>query len=204
MGGNVFDNSQPIKKANIKPTLKEFFKELKRIFPGASEYLDHTALLGSAGKKDFSGDIDIALSQDSVKDPNIWGISLGRVDELYREFKGRAKTATDKQLKRRATLTAIAEKAEKSSDKLTINNKNAGAGTIFFQFPQYKKEGEKDSEKKVQIDLNVGDLEWLKFSYYSDKYSEKNVKGLHRTQLIVALLANKDYTFYHNLGVKNK
>ena len=31
-----------------------------------------------------------------------------------------------------------------------------------------------------------------------------NVKGLHRTQLLVALLANKGYTFSHTMGIKNK
>ena len=33
MGGNVFDSTAPIKKEHIKPTLLEFFKQFKQIFP---------------------------------------------------------------------------------------------------------------------------------------------------------------------------
>ena len=55
----------------------------------------------------------------------------------------------------------------------------------------------------MQIDINVGDLDWLKFSYYSKGYTG-NIKGLHRTQLLVALFKNKDLIFNHNLGVKDK
>ena len=31
-----------------------------------------------------------------------------------------------------------------------------------------------------------------------------NVKGLHRTQLLVSLFSNKGYTFSHNYGVKSR
>jgi hypothetical protein len=55
----------------------------------------------------------------------------------------------------------------------------------------------------VQIDINFGDLDWLEFAYYSDVY-EGNVKGLHRTQLMLSLFTYKGYTFSHNYGVKNK
>jgi hypothetical protein len=41
------------------------------------------------------------------------------------------------------------------------------------------------------------------FAYYSDTYSG-NVKGLHRTQLVVSLFSHKGYTFSHNYGVKDK
>jgi hypothetical protein len=80
--------------------------------------------------------------------------------------------------------------------------KAAGNGSLFFEFPQFDPSGN-ELDKHVQIDINVGDLDWLKFSYYSKGYTG-NIKGLHRTQLLVALFKNKDLTFNHNLGVKDK
>ena len=149
--------------------------------------------------------VKVALvAQYTLKDLERWGLDSSHIEDLYQKFKSKARTATDKQLRKRAILTDMAEKVENQSNNLSVNTKQAGSGTLFFEFPQYKKDGEQHIDKKVQIDINTGNLEWLKFSYYSDRYPEKNVKGLHRTQLIVALLSNKGYIFYHNTGVKNK
>lgn len=204
MGGNVFTGSSKIDKSKIKPTLQEFFREMRRIFPDAPLSFSTTALLGSSGKADDSGDIDLGVSESVLKNLEDWGLDESRVYGLLKQYKAKAKTSTDSQLKKRAILMAIAEKVEKQSNIITVNTKSSGAGTLFFQFPQYVGKNERNSDKKVQIDLNVGNLDWLKFSYYSDRYEEKNVKGLHRTQLIAALFLNKGYSFYHNLGVKNK
>ena len=69
-------------------------------------------------------------------------------------------------------------------------------------FPQYD-ENKQAVGQNVQIDINVGDVDWLEFAYHSATYSG-NVKGLHRTQLLVSLFSQKGYTFSHNYGVKNK
>ena len=83
-----------------------------------------------------------------------------------------------------------------------MDTKSAGNGTLFCQYPQFDKDGN-FLDKEVQIDINVGNLDWLQFAYYSDSY-QGNVKGLHRTQLMLSLFANKGCTFSHNYGVKNK
>ncbi len=63
---------------------------------------------------------------------------------------------------------------------------------IFFtMFPQYDNYGQ--INKYVQIDWMVGDLPWLKFAYHSGESG--SLKGMHRTQLMVAMLSNKGYTF---------
>lgn len=204
MGGNVFTDTSRIDKKNIEPTLRRFFKELHQIFPNAPINTTTTTLLGSAGKVESSGDIDLGFSVDMFNDINVWNLDPDVVDGLYKQYKSRARTSTDKQIRRRAILAAIAKKVEEQGNNLEVNTKQAGSGTLFFKFPQYTQDEEQDEDKKVQIDVNVGNLEWLKFSYFSDSYKEKNIKGLHRTQLIVALLSNKDYIFYHNTGVKNK
>jgi len=53
MGGNVFDSTAPIKKEHIKPTLLEFFKQFKQIFPKAEPFFREMKTLGSVGKKAF-------------------------------------------------------------------------------------------------------------------------------------------------------
>jgi hypothetical protein len=67
--------------------------------------------------------------------------------------------------------------------------------------PQYDEEWRMQlAEKAVQIDINVGNLDWLNFSYYSNTYKD-NVKGLHRTQLMLAMFKALDMMFKHNTGV---
>lgn len=203
MGGNVFFGSSPIKKENIKPTLHQFFKEFKRIFPKADAHFKSVRTLGSVGKKDESGDIDLALDERSFDNIKDWGLDQKRVQELFDQFKKRAKTASKQQLMKRAVLTGIADKIEEESEILKVDKKQTGSGALFCQFPQYNESGKQVENKEVQIDVNVGNLDWLSFAYYSDKY-EGNVKGLHRTQLMLSLFSHKGYTFSHNYGVKSK
>jgi len=201
-GGNVFEASSPIKKEDIQPTLKEFFKQFGEIFPEARLHFEGIRSLGSVGKKDVSGDIDLALSEDSFKDINDWGLVKDRVDELFATFKKKAKTATEEQLTKRAVIVAIAEKLVASDTDIVTDVKGSAAGALFCQFPQFDSNGNK-LDKKVQIDINVGNVDWLTFAYHSATY-QGNVKGLHRTQLLVSLFSHKGYTFSHNYGVKNK
>ena len=66
-GGNVWDNSAPIKREYINPTLKKFKEEFTRIFPVASKYFNSVITLGSVGKKDVSGDIDLAIDEKAFE-----------------------------------------------------------------------------------------------------------------------------------------
>lgn len=202
MGGNVFDSTAPIKKEHIKPTLLKFFKEFKRIFPKAEPHFREMKTLGSVGKKDYSGDIDLALSGKSFDTLDDWGITQERVTNLFNLFKKRARTSTDEQLIKRAAIVAIAEKIQESNSEILVDIKGSSAGALFLLFPQYDETGQHVGDN-VQIDINVGDVDWLEFAYYSNTYAG-NVKGLHRTQLVVSLFSNKGYTFSHNYGVKNR
>ena len=62
-GGNVFDSTSNIRKEYIQPTLTKFTAELKRIYPKI-DFKFNT--LGSVGKKDESGDIDLGMSVDQL------------------------------------------------------------------------------------------------------------------------------------------
>jgi hypothetical protein len=201
-GGNVFEASSPIKKEDIVPTMKEFFKQFETVFPAARLHFEGIRTLGSVGKKEVSGDIDLALSEDSFKNINDWGLDKDRVDELFNIFKKKAKTATEEQLTKRAVIVAIAEKLVASNTDIITDVKGSAAGALFCQFPQFDSNGNQ-LDKKVQIDINVGNVDWLTFAYHSATY-QGNVKGLHRTQLLVSLFSHKGYTFSHNYGVKNK
>jgi hypothetical protein len=85
---------------------------------------------------------------------------------------------------------------------IRTSDKSAGNGVLFCEFPQYDKDGN-ELGKNVQIDINYGKVEWLSFAYYSDSYAG-NVKGLHRTQLMLHLFTYKGYIFNHNKGVSVK
>ena len=201
-GGNVFEETSPIKKEHIEPTLKQFFEQFGTVFPAAKLHLEGVRTLGSVGKKDYSGDIDLAISENSFNDIKDWGLDETHVKELFDLFKKRAKTSTDKQLTKRAVIVAIAEKLQESDKEFAVDIKGSSSGSLFCKFPQYD-ETDKPNGKYVQVDINVGDLDWLTFAYHSATYTG-NVKGLHRTQLLIALFSHKGYTFSHNYGVKSK
>lgn len=202
MGGNVFGTTDKIKREDIKPTLLNFLKEFKRLFPQAEPHFRQMQTLGSVGKKEVSGDIDLAISDKSFDKIQDWGLDQAHVQELFELFKKRSRTASEEQLMKRAVIVAIAEKIQDADTDLAVDVKGSASGALFLQAPQYNEAGEQ-LNRNVQIDINVGDVDWLKFAYYSSVYSG-NVKGLHRTQLLVALFANKGYIFSHNYGVKNR
>jgi hypothetical protein len=202
MGGNVFGTTDKIKREDIKPTLLNFLKEFKRLFPQAEPHFRQMQTLGSVGKKEVSGDIDLAISDKSFDKIQDWGLDQQHVQELFELFKKRSRTASEEQLMKRAVIVAIAEKIQDADTDLAVDVKGSASGALFLQAPQYNEAGEQ-LDRNVQIDINVGDVDWLKFAYYSSVYAG-NVKGLHRTQLLVALFANKGYIFSHNYGVKNR
>lgn len=202
MGGNIFNSTSSIKKEHIRPTMLEFLKQFKQIFPKAEPFFREMKTLGSVGKKDYSGDIDLALSGKSFDNIEDWNLDKEYVTKLFDGFKKRARTSTDDQLMKRAVIVAIAQEIEGSNTDILVDIKGSGSGALFLAFPQFDENNEKVGDN-VQIDINVGDVDWLEFAYYSSTYSG-NVKGLHRTQLVVALFANKGFTFSHNYGVKNK
>ena len=202
MGGNVFSSTAPIKKEHIKPTLLEFFKQFKTIFPKAEPFFREMKTLGSVGKKDYSGDIDLALAGSSFDDVEDWGLDREHIMKLFEGFKKRARTSSDDQLMKRAVIVAIAEKILEADTEIIADIKGSSAGALFLLFPQYDENNEVVGQN-VQIDINVGDVDWLEFAYHSATYSG-NVKGLHRTQLLVSLFSHKGYTFSHNYGVKDK
>ena len=204
-GGNVFGTTDRIKREDIPPTLENFVQELGKIFPQKKNTFKFQTL-GSVGQKDESGDIDLGydgnnLTKDGKADLEGWNIDPQEFQETFDRIRKRARSATEEQSTKRAMLELIAKQIIEAPGPIKADMKAAGNGSLFFEFPQFDSSGN-ELDKHVQIDINVGDLDWLKFSYYSKGYTG-NIKGLHRTQLLVALFKNKDLIFNHNLGVKD-
>ncbi len=207
MGGNIFkDSASPIKREDIRPTYVEYIKHLGGIFPNKAEVFKGFTLVGSAGRKDISGDLDLAIdinrffeekpfNKAEMKD---WRIDYDEWEEYYLKLKSRARTSTDNMVKWRAFLKLLGDVIE-SDCLIKVAEKNTN-GNLFTLFPQFDKYSQ--INKYVQIDWMVGDLQWLKFAYHSNESG--GLKGLHRTQLIVAMASAKGYTFLHTKGIKEK
>lgn len=207
MGGNVF-GSDPIEKKNVQPTIKHFLSEFIRVFPKARGHFETMKTLGSTGKKEISGDIDLAVDGKALKDLKSWGIDEKDVQAYVEKFTKSARTASKQKIYRKAVVMALGDVLESSSSSIKIpdtskRQSSAGNGVLFCCAQQFDPDGKPILGKGVQIDVNFGDLDWLEFAMYSGD-TDMNIKGLHRTQLIVALLKVKGYTFDHHTGVKNK
>jgi predicted nucleotidyltransferase len=207
-GGNVFGTTSPIAKADIEPTLEVFVDRLAKLFPAKAATFKQFEKLGSVGKKELSGDIDLAYDVKNFFPDGItpdlkgWGLDETKYKELVAGFTKRAKNASPEKINLRAIIALIEEKIDNAYDDIEVDSKGSGSGALFCSIQQYDA-NKKPLPKYVQADINIGNLDWLTFSYYSNTYSG-NVKGLHRTQLMLSLFANKNYTFGHGTGVVNK
>jgi len=208
MGGNIFKGyAKPIVRENIRPTLKEYVKHLGSIFPKKAHVFENFYPVGSVGKKQVSGDIDLALDFKNLFDNEPYNsveladyrIVHSEWEALYKRIKSRARTSTDEMCKLKAFLKLIAEPIY-SEGIIHVAEDKTTNGNIFTMFPQYDYYGQRESY--VQIDWMIGNLPWLKFAYHSGESG--SLKGLHRTQLMVAMLSNKGYTFSHLHGIKEK
>lgn len=204
MGGNIFKHkATSIPKERIEPTIKAYTQKLGEIFPIKAHSLTFFEPVGSAGKKDMSGDLDLAIDSTHIvraftsTELEKWGVDYDEWNDLYTKIHKRARTATYEMSKMRALLTLISAKLAENSvdvgDRVT-------AGNIFTCFPQHDDNG--PTNDYVQIDWMVGNIDWLGWAYYS--HGEINLKGLHRTQFLVALFSEIGYTFNHFCGIKEK
>ena len=206
-GGNVFDITSSINKENIESTVEKFVDELSRIFPAKAASFKSFEKLGSAGKKEVSGDIDLSydvknIFPDGKPDFQGWGVDEGKYNKKVALFTKRSKTASVDKIQLRAMIELIGEKLDENSSEIEVDTKSSGNGSIFCSAPQYGPDG-KPLGINVQTDINIGNPEWLRFSYYSNTYAG-NVKGLHRTQLMLSLFANKGKSFSHATGVVDR
>ena len=208
MGGNIFkDHASPIKREDIRPTLKKYIAHLGFVFPKKAHVFENFYPVGSVGKKQVSGDMDLAIDfkhffedeQYNASELSEYRVFYHEWEALYKKIKTRARTSTDDMCKMKAFLMLLSDPIC-SEGMVHIANEKTTHGNIFTLFPQYDYCGQ--TKEYVQIDWMVGNLPWLKFAYHSGESGD--LKGLHRTQLMVAMLSSKGYTFSHLHGIKNK
>lgn len=213
-GGNVFKGkTASIKLEHIAPTLEAYFTELKHLFPKKAMIfnLNHFKPLGSVGKKPMSGDIDLGIDSKDLLDHTMsdksmeaWGVDSKAVHIEFAKLEKRAKTASPEMLLMKAFLKELTLHINRNAPSLYCDPVKVTNGNIFGLYPQINEKGQ-DVGIGVQIDWMVGDLEWLTFSYHSAAYpAESNVKGLHRTQLMLAAFQAANLSFNHVSGVKDK
>jgi hypothetical protein len=213
-GGNVFKGkTNAIKRENIEPTLEHYFAELKSVFPQKANIFDtaHFHPLGSVGKKPISGDIDLGVDVGDILDQEMsdeaiakWNVDPKAVKAEAEKIAKRARTATPEQIMLKAFLRQLTVYINAHAPNLHTDEKKVSAGNIFGLYPQYDPEGT-NLDTGVQVDWMIGNIGWLNFSYYSSEYpADSNVKGLHRTQLMLAAFNHAGYSFSHVDGVKDK
>ena len=62
MGGNIFkDYASPITRDKIRPTLQKYMEHLGKVFPAKANVFKNFHPVGSVGKKEVSGDLDLAI-----------------------------------------------------------------------------------------------------------------------------------------------
>lgn len=215
MSGNVFAGlTSPIKKEWIAPTLEAYFSDLEHIFPNHKGFTKNFFMVGSAGKKDYSGDIDLAIdaltffehasfNKSAIES---WSINYIDFQARYENLKKRARTATNVQLKFKSFFFFMAQHINFNSKDswIWVDTNKISAGNMFSLYPQINEEGRWVKPFRVQIDWMVGNEDWLRFSMTHAGGQAENIKGLHRTQLILAAFAYKGYVFNQTQGVKNK
>jgi hypothetical protein len=216
-GGNVFKNTeydaQDIILANIEPTVKKFVEDLGKLFPNKkstfSELNNKSNWLGSTGRKPQSGDVDLAYSSEHFfkgdkADVTGWGIDESEYNALYEKNKKASRTASDDQIQLKSLIQLIVKKINSNGGDLYASDKASGAGSIHYSYPQYTPTGEK-LDIRSQLDLDVGDMDWLKFRYNSELPEDNpEIKGLHRGQLMLAMFAALGYTFKSGRGFIRK
>ena len=216
-GGNVFKNSeydaQNILLNNIQPTVNKFAEDLGKLFPSKrisfKELTDKNNWLGSTGRKPESGDVDLAYTSDNFfingkPDTKGWELDENEFNTLYEKLKKASRVATVEQIQIKALIQLIVKKINSNGGDLFASDKASGAGSIHFSYPQYTLSGEK-LDTRAQLDLDIGDMDWLKFRFNSELPKEDpQIKGLHRGQLMLAMFAATGYTFKSGKGFVRK
>lgn len=152
MSGLAIKNISPIELDNVYYTV-QFFQ--KNILEPLDISLDSITLIGSAGKKDISGDLDIAI-----------------------EYQTASTITTDKYV----LADMISKKAEELG--LQVNNRiKTGFQMVHIGLPICNRNGKTD--KICQLDLMfVLDISYAQFKYDSPLKGESKYNGAIRSMLV--------------------
>ena len=165
-GGNAVSNVQKIAQNNVQPTLDKFYQVLLGIYTNL-KWNDTIFKLGSTGKKDFSGDLDIGIDFNAVQREKGETI-LEQLEHLFTYLYN-----------------------QQISQEIKINN--ISNDMIHLSFPQYNEDGQQ-IEKNVQIDIILTlNKQFCLFYMYSPAQNQTAYKGAHRNELFRAILKTNTF-----------
>lgn len=157
-GGNAIAGVDRIQLENIKPTIEEIITQYIEPIFGHVILGKQIFLLGSTGKKESSGDLDLGVDLLNIQNEMTIESAVGRLYEYIRED-GTNET------------------------KINEFTKNM----VHFGFPQYNEKHEQIG-KTVQVDvLFTVTPDFCKFYMYSPSQTESSYKGAHRNDLLRAI-----------------
>lgn len=210
--------AEKIRREDIETTV-DFFIETFKETTGIDLERSKVSILGSANYKDESGDVDIAVSRNKSRE-----LVQYLIDELQKSpkrdlfinnVKKKNPTADDSVILPIAALNfgrSVGSPFNLQTRGIKLlttieqfNLEDEMPGLIPFVSNVRKADGTFDT-KKVQIDLNFGDTEWMKFAYHSEIETspnpEKVLKGLHRNLILASLVESFGGSFDYHKGFK--
>lgn len=198
-------NAEPIYKDNIESTIKYFLRQFNK-YTKINIDFNTIKILGSAGKKDYSGDIDISIPKEISRQLVQYLINelynnkkkdffLNNVEKKHAGIDENKKNAIAALNFGRSIGSPFNFNKENRGIKLltTVNEfdfEDGMPGLVPFVVDQIGSNGE-FLNKKVQLDLNFGNNEWMSFAYfYEPEESPDNrpIKGLHRNAILASLI----------------
>ena len=160
-GGNAVSNVQRIAQNNVQPTLDKFYQVLLGVYPNL-KWDDTIFKLGSTGKKDFSGDLDIGIDFNAIQREKGETV-LEQLEHLFTYLYN-----------------------QQVSQEIKINN--ISNDMIHLSYPQYNEDGQQ-IDKNVQIDiLLTPNKQFTLFYMYSPSQNETAYKAAHRNELFRAII----------------
>lgn len=148
MGGNQVDFVTKIRYDKIQPTVDY----IKKHILGPSQITDWE-VLGSQGKKEYSGDIDIGI--DIHNNLNQDASPKEQVEIAYNKIQENTVKLFNKGV--------FDKKKQKQIEEKRMINQMKGLGIISISFPQISKNKKQEFNKEfVQLDLIFGNLQFMK------------------------------------------
>jgi hypothetical protein len=195
-GGNIFKNddevgssaTQKIKQADIDPTLEWLEKVINTAAENRLGIKDLgldlvNNKLGSAGKKDESGDIDISVDpskltfDDNILPKEMLILLLQDAGYKTREIK-----------KNRSDNPSKVYDIAKTGDQVHLKTPILGD----------------DKKGYVQTDFMFGEPKWMKFAKDAPNPKDSKYGGVHRAMMIYSVANAKGYKFSPDKGIQKR
>lgn len=172
MSGLAIKNISPVNYDDVFPTIQWFFNN---VLKPLDIKLDSICVIGSTGKKDKSGDLDIAI-----------------------EYPSASKITKDKNV-----LADLIVKQAENLGLQTNNRIRTGFSMVHIGLPIIS--NNIDTGKICQLDLMfVLDLEYAQFKYHAPAQDESNYNGAIRSMLLNAFLKEASLKPSYNSCAEDK